>query len=317
MNTAPKWMTVTLIAAAVYNLAWGTWIILRPNDLFLITGIEPPLYPGIWQCVGMIVGVYGIGYGIAARDPIRHWPITLVGFLGKIFGPIGFVFNLLTTSPDTPGYLPLSWGATIITNDLIWWIPFAGILYMTFKASVAPKDSESKLSVASANETFLDQHGQSVADLSRQQTLLVLFLRHSGCTFCREALADLSRDRETLAARNIRPVLVHQGDAGKAPNYFAAYGLDDVSRISDPECQMYRAYELGRGELTQLFGPTVWWRGFVAAIVHRHGVGKLDGDGFQMPGAFIVRDNHLVKAYRHKTAADRPDLCQLATSANS
>jgi hypothetical protein len=70
----------------------------------------------------MIVGVYGIGYGIAAYDSARHWPIVLVGLLGKIFGPIGFVWAA------TQGELPWSAGATILTNDLIWWIPFALIL---------------------------------------------------------------------------------------------------------------------------------------------------------------------------------------------
>ena len=40
---------------------------------------EFPRYPQIWQCVGMIVGVYGVGYLVAASDPLRHWPIVLVG----------------------------------------------------------------------------------------------------------------------------------------------------------------------------------------------------------------------------------------------
>ena len=122
MNT--QWMRRTLQLAAVYNLLWGSWVILRPADLFQLTDIPLPLYPGIWQCVGMIVGVYGIGYAIAARDPLRHWPITLVGFLGKIFGPIGFLYGLWFLTPDDPGYLPPAWGLTIVTNDLIWWIPF-------------------------------------------------------------------------------------------------------------------------------------------------------------------------------------------------
>lgn len=316
-NTAPTWMRATLIAAAIYNLAWGTWIILRPDDLFVMTGIEPPNYPGIWQCVGMIVGVYGIGYGIASRDPMRHWPITLVGFLGKIFGPIGFVFTMLTTSPDDRGYLPLSWGATIVTNDLIWWIPFAAILYQTFKSSIAPPASVETLSIAEANAIFVDQRGRSIAELSNGQTLALLFLRHSGCTFCREALSDLQRDRETLARQNVRPVLVHQGDPDSAEDYFAKYDLADVSRVCDRDCRLYRAYDLDRGGFGQLFGPSVWWRGFFAAIVHRHGVGKLDGDGFQLPGAFIVRDNQMVHSYRHRTAADRPDLCQLASATSS
>ena len=79
-------------------------------------------YPGVWQCVGMIVGVYGIGYWVAASDHRRHWPIVLVGFLGKIFGPIGFIQSLYL------GVFNFKFGLTIITNDLIWWIPFYLIL---------------------------------------------------------------------------------------------------------------------------------------------------------------------------------------------
>jgi ligand-binding SRPBCC domain-containing protein len=70
----------------------------------------------------MIVGVYGIGYLIAANDSRTHWPIVLVGLLGKVFGPIGFLVALLR------GTFPLLFGLTILTNDLLWWIPFAMIL---------------------------------------------------------------------------------------------------------------------------------------------------------------------------------------------
>lgn len=317
-----RWMSITLYAAAIYNLVWGAWIVLRPDDLFVLTGIEVPNYRGIWQCVGMIVGVYGVGYGIAATNPLRHWPITLVGLLGKILGPIGFAFTLLQLGPGDPGYLPPTWGLTIITNDLIWWIPFAAILYQAFKNSNAPtmvvtKNAASEnqtLDLGQANESFVNQYGVSLATLSRQAPLLVLFLRHSGCTFCREALSDLSKNKDTLSAANIVPVLVHQGDPAKASEYFNKYDLGEIDHVSDPQCQLYRAYDLQRGKLGQLFGRSVWWRGFKAAVLSGHGVGMLDGDGFQMPGAFIVHDNQIVKAYRHRTAADRPDLCDLALS---
>lgn len=121
--TTPRWMSYVLWAAAAYNLAWGTWAILFPNAIFRWAGFEPlPAYPELWQCIGMIVGVYGIGYGIAARDPSRHWPIVLVGLLGKIFGPIGFIQAVWLER------FPLRMGWTIVTNDLIWWVPFTLIL---------------------------------------------------------------------------------------------------------------------------------------------------------------------------------------------
>lgn len=310
-ENATRWMAGVLYLAAVYNVVWGTWLILRPLDLFLWTGAQPPLYLSIWQCVGMIVGVYGVGYAIAARDPFRHWPIVLAGLLGKLLGPIGFAWMLATTTAGEPGRLPLSWGWTLVGNDFIWWIPFAAILYQAARFHLAPPPTD-ELTLAQANERFLDQHGKSIEQLSRNQTLLIVFLRHSGCTFCREALADLHQQRDQLAVDGVRPVLVHMGDdeAGKA--FFEAYSLGDVSRISDPACQLYRAYGLGRGRIAQLLGPAVWWRGFKAAILAGHAVGPAGGDGFQMPGAFLVRDGAILREYRHGTAADRPDYCELA-----
>jgi hypothetical protein len=56
-----------------------------------------------------------------------------------------------------------------------------------------------------------------------------------------------------------------------------------------------------------LFGPKVWVRGFDAGIVRRHGVGRLVGDGFQMPGLFMVFHGQVLRSYRHQSAADRPD----------
>ncbi len=82
------WIAWVLWAAAIYNLVWGGFVILFPMLPFRLAGMEPPNYPEIWQCLGMVVGVYGVGYAIAATNPLRHWPIVLVGLLGKILEPI-------------------------------------------------------------------------------------------------------------------------------------------------------------------------------------------------------------------------------------
>jgi hypothetical protein len=311
-------MRTVLIAAGIYNLVWGGWVILRPLDMFDWTGIPRPIYPSIWQCVGMVVGVYGVGYLVAARSPLRHWPIVLVGFLGKVFGPIGMLYQALAVAPGTPGRLPPAWLWLNVTNDVIWWIPFAAILYLAFKAWNAPStvDDKAGLSVAEANERFRSQHGQSIAELSRQSPVLVVLLRHGGCTFCREALADLHDARERIEAAGTQIVLVHMGDNDRDATLFEGYGVADLHRISDPQSVLYRAYELPRGRIGQLFGTGVWWPGFRAAIMQRHGIGKLTGDGFQMPGVFLVRDNRIVAGYRHAHSAARPDYCGLAESAN-
>lgn len=105
-------------AAALYNLIWGAVIVLFPTSLFDLIGMPRPTYLGIWQSVGMMVGVYAIGYWLIARDPRRYAALVWVGLLGKTFGPIGFVFTALK------GELPWSFGVTILFNDLIWWPAF-------------------------------------------------------------------------------------------------------------------------------------------------------------------------------------------------
>lgn len=117
------WAKWVLLIAAAYNLVWGAWVVLFPLTAFELANMPIPRYPEIWQCVGMIVGVYGVGYAVAAFDPIRHWPIIMVGLLGKIFGPIGFL------DAAVRGALPWKMGWTIVSNDLVWWVPFGLILY--------------------------------------------------------------------------------------------------------------------------------------------------------------------------------------------
>lgn len=121
------WMKPVLISAGVYNILWGAVTVFFPRFYFSFSNMPDTNYPEIWQCVGMIVGVYGIGYIIAAFDPYKHWPIILVGLLGKILGPIGYL-NALAA-----GRFTLTAGIVNIFNDIIWIVPFVIILYKAQK----------------------------------------------------------------------------------------------------------------------------------------------------------------------------------------
>lgn len=102
------------MAAALYNLIWGTATILFPNAYFQALGMEIPNYPSLFQAIGMIVMVYGLGYYLIAKQPERYASFVWIGLLGKIFGPIGFIFGAIK------GELPWAFGIVNITNDLIW-----------------------------------------------------------------------------------------------------------------------------------------------------------------------------------------------------
>jgi len=169
------------------------------------------------------------------------------------------------------------------------------------------------LSFDEAVRTFRTNDGRTLSELSSDRPVLVVFLRHAGCTFCREALADLQKQRSRIEDQGATIALVHMISDAAAAAFFQKYGLDDVPRFSDPDRILYRAFDLKRGSLWQLLGPPVWWRG-AKAFFSGHGVGRLQGDGFQLPGTFVVHHGQIVQAYRSKTSADRPDYSQMAKS---
>ena len=115
-------MQLILRLAAAYNILWGAWVVLFPDQFFNLVGMEQLNHPLVWQGMGMVIGVYGLGYWWASYNPMKHWPIVAVGFLGKIFGPLGFIFNYMK------GDVPFEFIFTLVTNDFIWWIPFYLIL---------------------------------------------------------------------------------------------------------------------------------------------------------------------------------------------
>jgi hypothetical protein len=179
--------------------------------------------------------------------------------------------------------------------------------------------SDSALLFDDAVRTVRSQQGSTLAELSSERPLLVVFLRHAGCTFCREALHDLQQQRPAIQRSGASIALVHMITDEAAAAFFARYHLDDVPRFSDPAQSLYRAFDLQRGSLWQLLGPPVWWRG-AKAFFAGHGLGRLQGDGFQMPGTFLLRQGRIVQAFRNVTSADRPpyaELCAIPSPAGS
>jgi hypothetical protein len=109
--------------AGLYNIIWGLYSVFDPQWLFRYAGMPPANYPQIFACLGMVVGLYGIIYLEIARAPERGWLLAAVGLTGKVLGPIG-LFQLIWS-----GQWPSQTLVLCLTNDLIWWIPFALYLH--------------------------------------------------------------------------------------------------------------------------------------------------------------------------------------------
>src|SRR6266545_3628775 len=95
---------------------------------FRYSGLPLQNYPQIFACLGMVVGLYGVIYLEVARVPERGWLLAAVGLVGKVLGPIGLL-RLIWSGSWQASTIVLS-----LTNDLIWWFPFALYLYDSWPA---------------------------------------------------------------------------------------------------------------------------------------------------------------------------------------
>src|SRR3954469_11845904 len=168
--------------------------------------------------------------------------------------------------------------------------------------------------VATVLERASTETGERLVDVVQASPVLLVFLRHAGCTFCREAVSDLANLRVAIESNGARIVLVHLGDRADIEQLLKRHGFSDVDRICDTKQELYRAFGLKQGSWTQLFGPKVWARGLVAGIARGHGLGRLSADATQMPGVFFLDQGLVVSSYRHHSAADRPCYASLCAT---
>lgn len=158
---------------------------------------------------------------------------------------------------------------------------------------------------------YTSQSGQGLAALIADRPVFLVFLRHFGCTFCREAVAEISEKRREIEARGAPLAFVHLGTEEKAQWFFKPYGLLDVPRFSDPQGKLYEAFGLTRAELRQYLNFESITR-MLSAALKGHFAFYPAGDIQRMPGVFLLDRGQIRKAFRHKLISDRPDYLALA-----
>jgi len=302
------WMGPTLAVAGSYNLVWGTWQIFFPDHLFVMLGMEPINYPWVWQCLGFIVALFGVGYLIAACDPVTHWPFVLTGMAAKVARPIGFLFIYWN------GHVPVEMGIVLILNDVIWWVPFGLILrhaYITYIEETARPVENLRDALVSTSTNS----GESLLNVSYMQPTLLIFLRHMGCIFSRETMANLAKQRFAIEQIGVRPVIVHMSGDAEASLVTGKFGIETVARVSDVSRSLYRSFGLRRGWFSELFAPFVFQRRMSTHLGRRTKTWGTSGDSMQLGGVFLLHRGRILRWFKHKTIADEVDLLALARAA--
>jgi hypothetical protein len=173
--------------------------------------------------------------------------------------------------------------------------------------------STQETEMAAVLREYRTETGRTLLELVDESPILLIFLRHFGCSFCRQTLDDVSKIRGVIEARGIRPVFVHLGSPERAKPYFDYYHLSDVERVSDPDASLYAraVFDLPRKNPFLHFLVPAVWKGWLQGALRKHGIGMIQEDAEQMPGIFYLRERAIVRAFRYRTIADQPDYLQL------
>lgn len=153
-------------------------------------------------------------------------------------------------------------------------------------------------------------NGSTLADQIDQPVLLV-FLRHFGCIFCREMVKDLAKAK--MQNPHFAKVLyVYQGTVADGEAFFLRHS-PGAAGIADLPKRLYDAFSIKRATLGQGFGPMVWSCALRAGV-KGNGVGKVIGDPWTMPGMFLIQpDGRITWQHHFAHVGDHPDLKTIPT----
>jgi hypothetical protein len=148
--------------------------------------------------------------------------------------------------------------------------------------------------------TLADQIGEGVS--------LLVFLRHFGCMFCRESLADIRAASD--ADRDYPDVLFFfQGSPTEGRAFLRRY-WPEARAVADPELQFYQWFGVRRASFLEALGPSVL-RSRSRAAAKGHSNGARSGDIWRMPGVFAVEGHRIFWSHAPRHAADHPDFATL------
>src|SRR5271168_5288447 len=143
--------------------------------------------------------------------------------------------------------------------------------------------SKSRDEIAAALGEVTTEAGTNLLALTEASPVLLIFLRHFGCSFCRKTINDIADLRAEMQERGVRPVFVHLGTPAIAKAHFDYYGLSEVERVHDPQAKLYQNSVFGLSRTSpasHIFKPAVW-AGWLKGAIFKHGIGTIQGDGQQ------------------------------------
>jgi peroxiredoxin len=157
--------------------------------------------------------------------------------------------------------------------------------------------------------TVKDTSGNDIALSSfwREGPVVLVFLRHYGCPFCREHLVRLRDDFAKFQDAGANIVCVGMGDPKVGKAFSILMSLPFPLVVTGDDALAFRAYGMNRAGLSQMFGLRTILKG-LSATFRGHLAAIPQADPYQMPGVFIADETGIVRyAHNYRQIGDNPD----------
>ena len=148
--------------------------------------------------------------------------------------------------------------------------------------------------------------------------VLLVFMRHLGCSFCREQVGHLQQISAEIRQAGTHVVLISVNRPEETHRFCLSRNLGGhFTCLSDPARESYMRYGLSRVSSPHLLTPHVLSRG-IQAVLHGHFTTIPKADPLQLPGIFLVNKSGVVKyAHRNRDASDNPSNREIMDAINS
>ena len=124
-------MNFVLRFAGAFNLLAGAAMCCLYHEGYRLLGVQKPELVLPLQLVGVMVGLFGVGYWLTALNPLENRNVLMLGFWSKAFGSVLGVYYTLA------GPLPLVFLVVLLLADIIYLAPFAIILRRLYRFAAA------------------------------------------------------------------------------------------------------------------------------------------------------------------------------------
>ena len=159
--------------------------------------------------------------------------------------------------------------------------------------------------------TIQDHRGDNVrlGPLWNERPVVLLFVRHFGCIFCKEQLGEAERHRDELEALGAELVVVGNGSVEQAAEFVTEVGTG-ARVLTDPNRESYCAVDMKRTMRSSMNLKTIAHG--VRACRSGFRQTKVAGDPFQQGGIVVMSPgDHERYRYVSEEAGDHPPFEQV------